>query len=171
MNQTYDEGSESRDIEVNENGSFRSTGVDGSTDSDTETSKLEGIEAAGKDIDGRDQIPRYSVKKVAGFKPVSVTKNFLAKAGSVSTTVKSSSDKGSLFLKSTTAALALIPSVNNSTSSTSSAINQAAARPRLVAKTASGHRSVTPKSLNMASKNGRNAGPDPNQVWNRNRGL
>ena len=86
-----DHSSQSRDVEINENGSVKSAGVDGSVGSDTDTSKHETM---GKDADGRDQIPRYSVKKAVGFKPVSVTKNFLAKAGSVSTLVKASGDKG-----------------------------------------------------------------------------
>ena len=59
---------------------------------------------------------------------------------------------------------------DNSGASVANAATQVAARPRLVAKSASGHRSTTPKALNMANKNGRNSGPDPNQVWNRNRG-
>lgn len=46
-----------------------------------------------------------------------------------------------------------------------------APRPRLVAKSASGHQTSTPKSMNSASKNGSGSGPDPNQVWNRNRRM
>lgn len=42
-------------------------------------------------------------------------------------------------------------------------------RPRLVAKTASGQQASAPKSTNVTSKNGGGSGPDPLQVWNRNR--
>lgn len=70
-----------------------STGVDGSSAPDTENSKSEAIETVAKDADG--QGPRYAVRKSASFKPVSVTKNFLAKAGSTSTPLKTSADKGS----------------------------------------------------------------------------
>ena len=97
VNETLEErrgGGEPQDTEINENGSVRSAGVDGSIGSDTDTSKHEGMGVTGKDADGRDQIPRYSVKKAVGFKPMSVTKSFLAKAGSVSTLVKLSGDKG-----------------------------------------------------------------------------
>ena len=52
----------------------------------------------------------------------------------------------------------------------SAAVSQVAPRPRLVAKSASGHRNSIPKALNMGTKAGKGAGPDPLQVWNRNRG-
>ena len=45
------------------------------------------------------------------------------------------------------------------------------ARPRLVAKSISGHRASAPKSASLASRNGGGSGPDPNQVWNRNRRM
>lgn len=61
--------------------------------------------------------------------------------------------------------------VNAMTGSATGASAQAALRPRLVAKSASASRSSTPKTLSMGGKNGRGGpGPDPNQVWNRNRG-
>ena len=44
-----------------------------------------------------------------------------------------------------------------------------APRPRLVAKSASGLQTSAPKLMNSLAKNGTGAGPDPNQVWNRNR--
>lgn len=45
-----------------------------------------------------------------------------------------------------------------------------APRPRLVAKTASGTKASAPKSSHYGSRNG-GSGPDPMQVWNRNRGV
>ena len=85
--------SDNRDFESNEDGSIRSAGVDGSMGSDTDTSRNDAAGNTGKDADGRDQVPRYAVKK-SSFKPVSVSKTFLAKAGNSTTLVKSSSDKG-----------------------------------------------------------------------------
>lgn len=55
-----------------------------------------------------------------------------------------------------------------STSSSSATTLQQTSRPRLVAKSAGGLRESTPKPANVASKNG-SGGPDPNQVWNKNR--
>jgi len=43
-------------------------------------------------------------------------------------------------------------------------------RPRLVAKTASGTKASVPKSSHFGSRHG-GSGPDPMQVWNRNRGM
>ena len=52
----------------------------------------------------------------------------------------------------------------------SSSATQLVPRPRLVAKPASATRNSIPKALVMGSKVGKGTGPDPNQVWNRNRG-
>ena len=64
----------------------------------------------------------------------------------------------------------LIVLVNATGVPSSSNLMQSAPRPRLVAKTASGHRALAPKSIDITSKFGKGSGPDPNQVWNRNRG-
>ena len=45
-----------------------------------------------------------------------------------------------------------------------------APRPRLVAKTASGHQAKTSRTPGSAFRNGGASGPDASQVWNRNRG-
>ncbi|KAL8826661.1 MAG: hypothetical protein Q9191_003660 [Dirinaria sp. TL-2023a] len=90
-----------------------------------------------------------SVKKPTAFKAVSVTKNFLAKAGTPSTSnAKVNGDKGM--------------------SATATATTPLAPRPRLVAKTASGHQASAPKASGPGHKNG-GSGPDPMQVWNKNR--
>ena len=52
----------------------------------------------------------------------------------------------------------------------SSNLTQSVLRPRLVAKSANGPRTSTPKAMNLNARSGKGAGPDPNQVWNRNRG-
>jgi hypothetical protein len=75
-----------------EDGSVKSVGMEGSAGSDTDASKTDLGNTASKDLEG--QVPRYSAKKLASFKPVSVTKSFLAKAGSASTPAKAGSDKG-----------------------------------------------------------------------------
>ena len=61
-------------------------------------------------------------------------------------------------------------SANSSTTNTAGTPVQAATRPRLVAKSVSGHRAITPRSISIGSKNGKESGPDPMQVWNKNRG-
>ena len=78
--------------ESHENGSVRSGGLEGSAGSDTDMSKAEAA-GDGKDVEGGDPIPRYTVKKTSSFKPVSVTKSFLMKAGSTGGP-KAGSDKG-----------------------------------------------------------------------------
>ena len=72
--------------------------VDGSVGSDTDTSKLDTLEVSTKGLgDGQEQIRPYAVKKSTTFKPVSITKNFLAKAGTASTPPsQSGSEKGIL---------------------------------------------------------------------------
>ena len=79
---------ELREIDVAENASTRSAGIDGSHGSDTDYTKNEGVGSTEKDA-----VPRHSVKKSATFKPVSVTKNLLAKTGTVATPTKPNSDK------------------------------------------------------------------------------
>lgn len=85
---------DSTDIEVFEAGSIRSAGIDGSMGSDTDTSKAEAVGGVVKEEENRDAIPRYTVKKSASFKPVSVTKSFLAKAGSTVAPIKTGVEKG-----------------------------------------------------------------------------
>ena len=74
--------------------------VDGSIGSDTDTSKVDAAEHSRKGLlEGQEQIRPYTVKKSATFKPVSITKNFLAKAGTTPTPPpQSGSDKGILML-------------------------------------------------------------------------
>lgn len=60
--------------------------ADGSVGSDTETTKTLTSEDAGKDVyEAPHHARSNSVKKPTSFKAVSVTKNFLAKAGTVTT--------------------------------------------------------------------------------------
>ena len=79
---------ELREVDLAENASTRSAGVEGSLGSDTDTSKTDNPATSGKDT-----IPRYSVRK-STFKPVSVTKNLLARTSSISTPTKTSGEQG-----------------------------------------------------------------------------
>ncbi|KAL8689145.1 MAG: hypothetical protein Q9218_005117 [Villophora microphyllina] len=127
------------------------TAIDGSVGSDTDTSKPLNPDSTTKDFpDGHHHVRSNSIKKPATFKAVSVTKNFLAKAG-------------------TTTAPAVKGPGDNEPSTTP--VNNAASipRPRLVAKPASGHQASASKSSASGFRNGAGSGPDPLQVWNRNR--
>ncbi|MCJ1438033.1 hypothetical protein MMC27_007420 [Xylographa pallens] len=145
--------SEAQSVEVVEDDSIKGTGVDGSGGSDTDTSRIDISDAISKDLeDGQEQIRPNALKKSATFKPVSVTKSFLAKAGTATNpTTKLGGDKV------------------NGVGGPSSSATQLVPRPRLVAKSASATRNSIPKALIMGSKAGKGTGPDPNQVWNRNR--
>ncbi|KAL8769948.1 MAG: hypothetical protein Q9209_004195 [Squamulea sp. 1 TL-2023] len=129
--------------------------IDGSVGSDTDISKPLTSETASKDpsdIHHHARSNSVNVKKPATFKAVSVTKSFLAKAGTtVAPAVKGAADNGA-DLNSTP--------VNNAPS---------VPRPRLVAKPASGHQATASRPQHSGFKNGGTSGPDPLQVWNRNR--
>ncbi|KAL8927352.1 MAG: hypothetical protein Q9172_001431 [Xanthocarpia lactea] len=129
--------------------------IDGSVGSDTDTSKPLTSDTASKDpsdILHHARSNSVNVKKPATFKAVSVTKNFLAKAGSTTTpAVKGAADN---------AAETSTTPVNNALS---------APRPRLVAKTASGHQATTSRTPGSTFRNGGQSGPDASQVWNRNK--
>ena len=70
--------------------------ADGSVGSDTETAKSLIADDAGRDTpETSHHVRSNSIKKPTSFKAVSVTKNFLAKAGTASTpNVKVNGDKG-----------------------------------------------------------------------------
>ncbi|KAL8821448.1 MAG: hypothetical protein Q9223_000497 [Gallowayella weberi] len=129
--------------------------IDGSVGSDTDTSKPLNSDAAGKDPSDSHHHARsnsVNVKKPATFKAVSVTKNFLAKAGTTTApAVKGVGDNGAE------------PSVHPANNVLS------APRPRLVAKSAGGLQTTTSRPPGSSFRNGGNSGPDPMQVWNRNR--
>ncbi|KAL8921200.1 MAG: hypothetical protein Q9208_005810 [Pyrenodesmia sp. 3 TL-2023] len=128
--------------------------VDGSGGSDTETSRTFNSDAASKDpTEGHHHARSNSIaKKPSTFKAVSVTRNFLAKAGSP-------------------AAPAVKGTGDNAPTASSTILNNASSvlRPRLVAKSASGQQASAPQSTGSKFKSGAASGPDPLQVWNRNR--
>lgn len=89
--------SEHPELDTTEEGTSQNAGLDGSVGSDTDTSKAEPADPTGKiNADGKHHARSGSVKKPTTFKAVSVTKNFLAKAGTGSTSAsKAGGDKGS----------------------------------------------------------------------------
>ncbi|KAI9756055.1 MAG: hypothetical protein M4579_004025 [Chaenotheca gracillima] len=103
--------------------------------------------------DDKGHIRSNSVKKPTSFKAVSVTRNFLAKAATGSTpTSKPSGEK------------AMPPSAIGSGTPV-----QPMMRPRLIAKSGTGLRDAAPRKSSVSSGAGRGSGPDPGQVWNKNR--
>ena len=134
---------QTNDSEAADDGASRSNGAE-------DIAGAEETEGVLKEVgENQEQARPNALKKSTTFKPVSVTKNFLAKTGTPAAPVA----------KPTAAA-------NNAGSGSNSSL----ARPRLVAKAASGQRASTPKSSNYGNKTDKD-GPDPNQVWNRNRGV
>ena len=86
-------GSYVHELDVGEDGI---PGVEGSISSDTDNGKIDTADVGQKDTsENQDQTRPNSLKKAATFKPVSVTKNFLAKTGTASVPAsKISGDKG-----------------------------------------------------------------------------
>lgn len=73
--------------------------VDGSIEDDTESTKPLDSEDTGKDGSETPHHARSnSVKKPISYKAVSVTKNFLAKAGTTTPNAKVNGDKGDLIV-------------------------------------------------------------------------
>lgn len=114
---------------------------DASGGSDTDTSRSDGVR--GSHVDGSGAVKKTS------FKPVSFAKYSVSKVVSSSPTAKAAADKGTL------------------SASPSLATVQPSSRPRLIAKSGSGLRDASLKTYKPAGKNG--TGPDPMQVWNKNR--
>ena len=139
--------------------------------SDTDTSRADLAELSEKDVrEGIRHARSNSVKKPISFKAVSVTKSFLAKATAGSPPAsKGNTDKGKVHHIILRNYARLIIHPLSTTAAMAITNNQPAPRPRLVAKSGSGLRDATPKTMNSTNKSGRGSGPDPNQVWNKNR--
>ena len=74
-----------QDTEDAEDNSSQHGVGDGSVGSDTETSKIEVADSTNKElVDNQDAVRANLLRKPATFKAVSVTKSFLAKAGTTS---------------------------------------------------------------------------------------
>lgn len=87
---------EIQELDAVEDGSVQSIGVEGSIGSDTEAGKADPADGTVKDLaEIHEQSRPNALKKSATFKPVSVTKNFLAKTGTPTTpAIKAGNDKG-----------------------------------------------------------------------------
>lgn len=142
--------------------------VDGSIGSDTDTGGLPQSEATSKDDSNTKHHARSnSVKKPATFKAVSVTKNFLAKASTpTASAAKTNGDNGNPGFSESRGQMLMVKATSPATPGNTL---PPAPRPRLVAKTASANKVSAPKPSHFGTKHGA-SGPDPMQVWNRNRG-
>ncbi|OJJ30650.1 hypothetical protein ASPWEDRAFT_121457 [Aspergillus wentii DTO 134E9] len=149
-----DTRSSSTDISRNGPGSVATralemNGVGFSSDGGDDTASQGGSESDASRTDSRHPGRAGSVKKPASFKPVSFAKFSVPKAPGTPAATKPS-DKVPL---SSTTPLGVPPQ---------------SSRPRLVAKTTGSLRDSLSKTGTSAAKPG-GSGPDPNQVWNKNR--
>ncbi|KAI9893183.1 MAG: hypothetical protein M1814_000731 [Vezdaea aestivalis] len=123
---------------------------DGSAGSDSDTAKHRG---ADQKTDDKGHARTNSLKKPSAFRPVSVTKSFLAKSMMVNpASNKTTGEKGTV-------------SASNAPGSAS----LAQSRPRLVMKSTSGLRDSIPLSANGIKGSERDSIPDGSNVWNKNK--
>ncbi|KAJ5205724.1 ATPase F0 complex subunit F mitochondria [Penicillium cf. griseofulvum] len=123
-------------------------GLASASDGGDDTASQGGSESDASRSDGRNPTHSGSVKKPAGFKPVSFAKFSVNKVPGAPTPPK-------------------VPE-KAPTSTTPLGTPQSSSRPRLVAKTTLGMRDSFSKTGAGGGKPG-GSGPDPNQVWNKNR--
>ncbi|KAJ5415435.1 hypothetical protein N7465_004130 [Penicillium sp. CMV-2018d] len=123
-------------------------GLASASDGGEDTASQGGSESDASRSDGRNPTHSGSVKKPAGFKPVSFAKFSVNKVPGAPAPPK-------------------VPE-KAPTSTTPLGTPQPSSRPRLVAKTTLGMRDSFSKTGAGGGKPG-GSGPDPNQVWNKNR--
>ncbi|CAG7936058.1 unnamed protein product [Penicillium nalgiovense] len=123
-------------------------GLASASDGGEDTASQGGSESDASRPDSRNQTHSGSVKKPSGFKPVSFAKFSVNKAPGAPTPPKAPEKAP--------------------TSTTPLGTPQPSSRPRLVAKSAQGSRDSFSKAGAGGGKPG-GSGPDPNQVWNKNR--
>ncbi|OQE00282.1 hypothetical protein PENVUL_c055G02006 [Penicillium vulpinum] len=123
-------------------------GLASASDGGEDTASQGGSESDASRSDGKNHTHIGSVKKPAGFKPVSFAKFSVNKVPGAPTPPK-------------------VPE-KVPTSTTPLGTPQPSSRPRLVAKTTLGMRDSFSKTGAGGGKPG-GSGPDPNQVWNKNR--
>jgi hypothetical protein len=143
--------------------------ADASGGSDTDVSRTDSRGPR----DGHQHSRTSSVKRPASFKPVSFAKFSISKSPGPGSASKATGEKGKQSAARASLPVFLFPEANGRTTATFSPSSSSstpvlqASRPRLVAKSTSGFRDSTPRSL-TGNKAGSSA-PDPSQVWNRNR--
>ncbi|KAI9731381.1 MAG: hypothetical protein M1834_005286 [Cirrosporium novae-zelandiae] len=116
--------------------------------SDTDTSRATSQDANGSSRHSRTN----SVRKPTSFKSVSVTKSFLAKTAAASSASKVNGDKAPAVTSTN-----LLTNVHHGS------------KTRLVNKSTTGLRDSISKASGVRGRSGGDKGPDPLQVWNRNR--
>jgi hypothetical protein len=141
-------------------------GVASLSDGGEDTGSLGGSDTDTSRTDGRHHARTGSMKKPSAFKPVSFAKFSVPKVLG-STTPSKSGDKGGFHLTTFADVMTDWSSATLSTAPTS-ASPQPSTRPRLVAKTASGLKDYSSKSIPTGVKNAAGS-PGPSQVWNKNR--
>ncbi|KAJ5138986.1 uncharacterized protein N7515_003834 [Penicillium bovifimosum] len=124
-------------------------GVTSASDGGDDTASQGGSESDASRSDSKSHVRSGSVKKPAAFKPVSFAKFSVNKVAGVQAPPK-------------------VPEKVPSTTTTPLGTPQPSSRPRLVAKTTLGMRDSFSKGGAGAGKPG-GSGPDPSQVWNKNR--
>ncbi|KAJ5297751.1 hypothetical protein N7508_008000 [Penicillium antarcticum] len=124
-------------------------GIASASDGGDDTASQGGSESDASRTDSRNHARSGSVKKPGSFKPVSFAKFSVPKVAGAPTPPKA-------------------PEKVPSASSTPLGTPQPSSRPRLVAKTTAGMRDSFSKTGAGGGNTG-GSGPDPNQVWNKNR--
>ncbi|KAJ5101556.1 hypothetical protein NUU61_003778 [Penicillium alfredii] len=124
-------------------------GLASASDGGDDTASQGGSESDASRTDGRHHTRTGSVKKPGSFKPVSFAKFSVPKAPGVPAPPKA-------------------PEKVPSTSTTPLGTPQPSSRPRLVAKPTAGMRDAFSKT-GPGGSNPTGTGPDPSQVWNKNR--
>lgn len=143
-------------------------GVASTSDGGDDTASQGGSESDASRAEGRSSARAGSTKKPATFKPVSFAKFSVPKAPGTTTAPKIS-DKG-IWLPMLSHATQISPDLAPLPSSMPLGAQPQTSRPRLVAKTTSSLRDSISKAGTSGAKPA-GAGPDPNQVWNRNRRM
>ncbi|KAJ6029258.1 hypothetical protein N7444_012245 [Penicillium canescens] len=124
-------------------------GIASASDGGDDTASQGGSESDASRTDSRNHARSGSVKKPGSFKPVSFAKFSVPKVAGAPTPPK-------------------VPEKVPSASTTPLGTPQPSSRPRLVAKTTGGMRDSFSKTGAGGANTG-GSGPDPNQVWNKNR--
>ncbi|KAJ5298782.1 uncharacterized protein N7443_006902 [Penicillium atrosanguineum] len=143
-------------------------GLTSASDGGDETASLGGSESDASRTDGRHHTRTGSVKKPTSFKPVSFAKFSVPKAPGTAAPPKAPEKGISLLAGFHFGYISDMQKSVPSIPTTPMGTPQPTARPRLVPKSTSAMRDSLSKTGPGGAKLG-GSGPDPNQVWNKNR--